>query len=156
MIVKFPASPLWLSHSLGPLYYWVTSWGLSDCETSLTSLWLWNFLESLNDCDTSCGSFWLWYFLCRFVIIHFLSLHFMIVKLTLWLWHAMRCRSSCHAKGCEYVYTMLTLGFTAWYFSDWICHGIKIVHTSWPIEGYKSMTIIWGSGWGSSIRDFND
>ena len=64
--------------------------------------------------------------------------------------------SSCRAKGCEYIYTILTLGLTAWYFSDWMCHEIKIVNTAWPIERYKSMTIRWGSRWGLSISDFND
>ena len=38
---------------------------------------------------------------------------------------------SCRAKGCQYVYTSLTLGLTASYFSGWICHKIKIVHTAW-------------------------
>ena len=55
--------------------------------------------------------------------------------------------SSCRAKGCEYVYTILTLDLTAWYFSDWICHEIKIVHMAWLVVRYKSMTIRWGSGW---------
>ena len=34
------------------------------------------------------------------------------------------CDSSCR----EYVYTILTLGLTAWYFSDGISHELKLAH----------------------------
>ena len=70
--------------------------------------------------------------------------------------HTSTVHPACRAKGCEYVYTILTLGLTTLYFCDWICREMKIVHMAWPIERYKSMTIRWGSGLGVSISDFND
>ena len=69
MIVKLPGSPLWLWHSLGPLYDYVTSWGFSDCETSWSLLMIVMLPVPLYDFDTSCASMivtlpepiWLWH-----------------------------------------------------------------------------------------------
>ena len=137
MIVKLPASPLWLWHSLGPLHDCVTSWGL---------LMIVILPVPLYDCDTSCASLWLWYFVWLFMIVilcvplydcntswaFMIVAHFMILVAPLWLWHSLRPL---------YEHDILLLSFK---FDWWLINWFERIGVTW--HRWSNMLLLKWSG----------